>query len=470
MFLYAETRRTPMEVATCIVVDAAGQPRGDALMRHVRDHLEARFHLAPLFRRRLVRVPFELDHPVWIEDPEFDLGYHLRHLVLADPGSLEQLADVAASVLSRPLDHSRPLWELHVIEGLEHDRAALIVKTHHAAIDGVAGFELLSALIDLEPDATAPTLPTTPWQPDRQPSELELVLGATADLARQPLRALKAARRLVLGAVRSQRRGHSPLAVLGATSAPATRFNRRVAPDRHLRFAELDLSEVRAVKDAAGVKINDVVLAVVGGALQRYLARRAELPDRSLVAFVPVTLRVEGSAGANLTSVVYVELGTDEVDPQRRLARVAAAARDAKAAHAEVGPPALVDLTELTGPSLGAVIGRLVATARFNERTRMAGNVVVSNIPGVDMPLYAGGAMVEQLFPIGPITDGTGLNVTLLSYRDRLELAVLSDRDALPDPDVLVGDLRAAHEELHRAVIPRRTAERAKPGAATGSR
>jgi diacylglycerol O-acyltransferase len=452
-FLYTETPRTPMEVATCLVIDTSTQPRGDALRLRVRDHLEARLHLAPPLRRRLVRVPFELDHPVWVEDPHFDLDHHLHHLAMPSPGTLDQLAELIAPILSRPLDRSRPLWEIHLIEGLEGDQGALFVKTHHAAIDGVAGFELLSTLVDLSADAPPPPPPEDPWVPDREPNDLELVTGAVADLARQPLRATRAAARLVTGAVRSQRRGDSPVAALGATSAPRSPFNRRLGSRRHLRFTDLDLGELRAVKEAAGVKLNDVVLAVVGGALRRYLLRLGELPDRSLVAFVPVTLRTGDAAGANLTSVVYVELATDEDDPARRLARVAAAATDAKAAHAELGPPALVDLTELTGPAVGSLVGRLWIATRFNERTRMAGNVVVSNIPGIDVPLYAGGAEVRRILPVGPVTDGTGLNLTMLSYRDRLELSVFGDRDAIVAPDRLVEDLHAAHEELRSAIV-----------------
>jgi WS/DGAT/MGAT family acyltransferase len=349
---------------------------------------------------------------------------------------------------------------MYLIEGLADGRAALFMKTHHAAIDGVAGFELLSTLIDLSPDAPAPEPPATPWVPDREPTELELVIGAGADLVRQPVRAFKAARRLAIGAVRLQRRGASPAAALGATSAPRTPFNVQVTAQRSLRFAELDFGEVKAVKEAAGVKVNDVVLAVIGGGLRRYLQRRDELPARSLVAFVPVTLRTDGSQGANLTSVMYVELGTDEADPRLRLERVVASAGDAKAAHAETGPPAIIDLTELTGPTLGALTGRLVAATRFNERTRMGGNVVVSNIPGVDVPLYASGASIERIFPIGPIADGTGLNITMLSYCGRLNLAVMGDRTALPDPGVLADDIRAAHDELRRAVLSDRPAER----------
>ena len=475
-FLYGETRRTPMEVANCIVIGTAGMPSGEGLLRVFHDHLESRLHLAPLLRRRLVRVPFELTHPLWIDDPDFDLGYHLRHLALPHPGTLDQLGDVVARLLSRPLDHTRPLWELYLIEGLTDGRAAVFMKTHHAAIDGVAGFELLSTLIDLSPDAPPPEPPATPWVPDREPTDLELVLGAGADLVRQPVRAFKAARRLVTGAVRLQRRGASPAAALGATSAPRTPFNVQATAHRSLRFAELDFGEIRAVKEAAGVKVNDVVLAVIGGGLRRYLQRRDELPDRSLMAFVPVTLRTDGSQGANLTSVMYVELGTDEPDPRLRLMRVVASAGDAKAAHAEMGPPAIIDLTELTGPALGALTGRLVAATRFNERTRLGGNVVVSNIPGVDVPLYASGASIERIFPIGPITDGTGLNITMLSYCGRLNVAVMGDRAAVPDPGVLAADIRAAHDELRRAVLsdrparPRKRSSKADKGYAHGRR
>lgn len=457
-FLYTETPTARLEVATCMVLDGQGQPRGDALLRKVRSYLVPRLHLAPLLRRRLVQVPFELDNPVWVEDPDFDVDAHLHRSRLARPGTMAQLGDAVGEIMATPLDRSRPLWELHLIEGLADRKVAIVVKTHHAAVDGVAGFELLSAFVDLEPgaEAGAGAHPGPPWRPDPVPGPLALALGATPRLVTQPLRSARALQRSVTALVRTRLHHQRAGAVVGITTAPASPFNRHVPASRVVRFCDLDLEAVKEVKRASGATVNDVVLAVVGGALRRHLVRLGELPDRPLVAFMPVSLR-DGdvdAAAANLTSVAYVALATDEPDPRLRLERIADAARAAKDEHTSVGPPALVDLTQLTGTPLGAVTGKLVTTTRLNERFRFWGNVVVSNIRGVSTPLYAAGSRVERIFPMGPITDGTALNITLLSHEDRFGVGVTAAGDALADPDLLVADLVESLDDLHAAVAP----------------
>jgi WS/DGAT/MGAT family acyltransferase len=452
-FLYGQTRNGHMEVATCIVVDPRDLPAGEALLEHTKAYLEPRLHLAPLLRRRLVRVPLELDHPVWIEDPHFDLDYHVRSAALPAPGTMEQLGDLIGRLLSRPLDHTRPLWEMYLIEGLDGgDKGAVFVKTHHAAVDGVAGFELMASLIDLAADAPPPPPPETPWEPDREPSDLELLAGAAANLTRQPVRGLKAVRRLVRSTVESRRRLGSAMAALGSSGAPPTRFNGAIGPHRRTRFFCLDLDAMKAVKSATDAKLNDVVLAVVSGGVRRYLERHDELPDDPLVAFVPVSLRGDGADGANQTSMIHVALATDESDPVKRLARIAEASAEAKAAHAEIGPSVLVDVSELSGPAMAAVAFRLIERARLMERTRAGGNVVVSNIPGPPFQLYTAGAPIEEIYPIGPLAEGSGLNITLLSYLGRIGFSVVADRDLVPDLDDLVDDLRAAFHELRDAV------------------
>lgn len=449
-FLYGETANARMEIATCIVADASTLPRGEALLDHARAYLEPRLHLAPLLRRRLVPVPLALDHPVWIEDPDFDIEYHLRLAAVPSPGSLTQLADLVARIVSRPLDRSRPLWEMYVVEGIEGDRLALLTKTHHAAVDGVAGVQLMTSLIDLAEDAPPPPPPSEPWQPDHVPSDLELLVGATANLARQPLRGLKAARRIVRSTVEARRTTGSATsaAIAGRTGAPPTRFNGPLGPHRRVRFFDLDLDAVKAVKRGAGVKLNDVVLGVVAGGLRRYLDRHGELPVEPLVAFVPVSTRDEGDDGGNRTAMIHVPLATDLADPSVRLATIAAASQQAKSTHAELGPSFLVDISELSGPAVAAASFRVAALTRLNERARIGGNVVVSNIPGSPIPLWTAGARIEHIYPIGPLTDGTGLNITLLSYLDRLGFSVIADRELVPDIDDLVGDLQASADEL----------------------
>jgi WS/DGAT/MGAT family acyltransferase len=450
-FLYGETRAAPLEIATCLVVDARDAPRGEDLLARARAYLEPRLHLAPLLRRRLVRVPFELEHPLWIEDPDFDIDHHLRHIAVPQPGRLDQLGDVVGRLLSRPLDHSRPLWELYLIEGLADDRAAIFVKTHHAAVDGVAAFGLVAATTDLEPDAPPPPPPDEPWRPDAAPSDLSLVAHAFANLATQPLRGLKAARRIARTVVHAQRDHGGAAAAIGAFGAPATRFNDVIGPHRAARFFDLPLDEVKKLKADRGVKLNDVVLGVVAGGLRRYLLRHDELPMAPLVAFVPVSVRGDGpdsGDAGNSTAMVHVELATDTADPGVRLQRIADAMVEAKARFADLGPSPVVDLTEPLGTPLAYGAFRLAETLRLVERTRLGGNVVVSNIPGPPVPLYTSGMCIERMYPVGPLAQGAGLNITLLSYVDQLCFAAVADRDLVPDLDDLVEDLRAGFEEL----------------------
>lgn len=456
-FLYMQSPSAHVEIAASIVVDTSELPTGEALLDHARAWLEPRLHLAPALRRRIVRVPFELDHPVWIEDPDFDLDYHLRHLALPEPGSMQQLGDQVGRLLSRPLDHSRPLWELYLVEGLEGDRGAIFLKTHHAAVDGVAAFNLITSLVDFSADAAPPPPPDEPWQPDHVPSDLELVAGATANLVRQPVRGLKAMGRLASSARRARSRHGSATAVLGQLGAPPTRFNDVIGPHRRVRFLDVDLATVKDLKNASGVKLNDVVLAIVGGALRRYLDRHGELPDEPLVAFVPVSGRAEGGPGdnteGNQTSMMHVELATDEPDPLARLGRIAEASRVAKERHADLGPSALVDLSEFSGPALASAALRVVDALRLAERTRLGGNVVVSNIPGPPIPLFTAGAPISRIYPMGPVAQGSALNITLLSYLDTLGFSIVADRDLVPDLDDLVDDLRASFDELSTALV-----------------
>jgi diacylglycerol O-acyltransferase / wax synthase len=360
-----------------------------------------------------------------------------------------------------------------VVEGVVGDRLALVVKTHHAAVDGVAGFELLSSLIDIGPDAPAPPPPDEPWTPERLPTDVELVAGATAGLVRQPARGWRATQRILQSTVEARWRGGPVRPRVGLGTAPPTPFNGLLGPHRRVRFFDMPLADVKAVKAAADVTVNDVVLAAVSGGLRRYLERHDQLPAQPLVAFVPISARTAGDSSANRTSMVHVPLATDVADPRERLARIAADASAAKAVHGERGPSVLVDISELSGAAMAAVALRIVEATRLNERVRLSGNVVVSNIKGSADPLWTAGARIERIYPIGPLAQGNGLNITLLSYLDALGFSVIADRELVPDLDDLVVDLKTGFVELHAAVtrsngVARR--RRARPvGSAAGS-
>lgn len=454
-FLYLQSATSHMEVSAVVVVDPTDVPGGYSFER-ARAAIEARLHLVPPFRRRLVHVPFELDNPRWIEDPDFDLDFHIRRAALPAPGGRAELDAFVGYLLSRPLDRSRPLWELHVVEGLADGRVALVSKTHHAAVDGVSGTDLLASLVDLTPDAGDPEPPALPWTPDRVPSQLELVAESIGSLIRQPWRGLKGTQRLVRAMAKDQLARFDPSPTTAAFASPATPFNTTVTPHRLVHLFELPMADLKAVKHAAGSSLNDVLLASVGGALRTYLLERDELPANPLVAFVPVSTRATaaGGEGGNETSAVFSTIATDVADPVERLRTINAAMTAAKAQHKEIGAATLIDFTEIAGPAAAALAGRFINRFRINELIRASANVVVSNIPGPPVPLYVAGAKVEAIYPLGPVADGSALNITVMSYLDTMYVGLAADRATVPDIDRVGELLHGALAELVHHLVP----------------
>jgi WS/DGAT/MGAT family acyltransferase len=486
-WLYLETPTSHMHVGSVIVLDPAtriGPPldRG-ALAAYV----ASRLHLAPLFRQRLVQVPLRLDRPVWIRDPDFDLDFHIRRAALPAPGDLAALAEFAGDVMSRPLDRSRPLWELYVVEGLgaspgegsapganagegsapganagegsapgaRGERLAIVVKTHHAAIDGISGMELTAAMLQLRPDQEVDP-PTEPWQPERVPSDAELLAGAGLRLATLPLGALRTGRQALesltgLLRVGEEQRDEPPPAPFAAPTMP---WNGALGPHRRVAFASVPLPTVKAVKAAHGGTVNDVVLAVVAGALRAYLAARGLEQDLPLVAMVPISVRGtdQEDQAPNQVSAMLVGLPVDEPDPLRRLARIAAGTKDAKERHGALGATALQQVAELAPAALSSLAARLYTRMRAADHHRPIWNVVVSNVPGPRFPLYLAGARVEAMYPLGPVHEMNGLNITLFSYEQQVFVGLNADRELLGDVERVAAALPAALRELDVAV------------------
>lgn len=447
-FLYLQTPTSHMEVGGVIILDPTGIEGGWTFER-AREGIEARLHLVPPYRRRLVHVPFELDNPRWIEDPDFDLDFHLRRAALPSPGGKDELAQFAADVMSRPLDLSRPLWEMYIVEGLADGKIAVVSKTHHAAIDGVSGAELIAALVDLTPDAPNPEPPAEPWQPEEEPGDVSLVLDSMTTLVRQPVRGIRSTQRLVRAVLRDQLNRRDG-AVTSFSDAPSTFLNSTVTPHRKAELVDLSLKDIKAVKNATGTTVNDVILAACGGALHRYLDKLGDLPDEPLVAMVPLSTRPEEEKGSlgNQVSVMFSTLATDLDDPLDRLQVIHEAMAGAKEQHHAVGAATLTDWTEIGGPTLAAVAGRVVSRLGVNQRLRGGGNVVISNIPGPPFPLYVAGGTIEAIYPLGPVADGSALNITLMSYLDRLHVGLSADRDVVPDLPSLAASLQLAVDEL----------------------
>jgi len=453
-FLYLETPSIHMHVASTAVFDPSTVPGGYSFEKVV-ELVESRLHLLPPFRRRLVEVPFQLHHPIWVEDPDFDIEYHVRRAALPAPGGAAELAEFAADVFGRPLDRSRPLWEMIVVEGLENGHIASITKTHHSAIDGVSGAELTVNLLDLQPEPTEVPPPETPWEPDRIPSDAELVGYAVNSLSRQPFRAAKAARRTALAAVNLRRRNREPDAVPPPApfSAPHTPFNASIDGRRRFAFAEVPLDEAKMIKNALGGTVNDVVLALCAGALRSYLLGKAILPDKGLVAMVPISVRSDDEQGAmgNRVSAMLTSLATDLDDPIARFRVIAAGTRQAKEQEKTIGADTLTDWTEFAAPALAARAARLYSRTKVADRMRPMYNVTISNVPGPPFPLYCAGSRMVALYPMGPIGDGLALNITVMSYMGTMYFGLVAARDVVPDVWDIAHGITQSLDELKKA-------------------
>jgi WS/DGAT/MGAT family acyltransferase len=462
VWLYLETPAAHMHVGSVLVLDPATAP--EPLSRDtVAAYLEQRLHVDASFRRRIAAVPFRLDHPVWVEDADFDLHYHLRRAALPAPGGMAELAEYAGDVMSRRLDRNRPLWEIHFLEGLEEGRMAIVTKTHHAAVDGVSGAELLAAILQLDPQQPPPDPPDTPWEPEEAPSDVRLLLSAAWRMAGTPAGAVRAGRRTVKAAARVVRmrtgRGTGSAPPPAPFAAPNTPLNGAIGPHRVISLTEQSLDAVKTTKRVFGGTVNDVVLAAVAGALRRYLLGRGELADRALVGMVPISVHGQGEAtGGNQVSAMLVDLPVDEADPVQRLRRVSAGTAGAKEQHGALGADTLQELAELTPAGVASLAARAYSRMHGADRHRPIWNVVISNVPGPRVPLYFCGAKVEAMYPIGPVHEMCGLNVTLFSYQDMIYVGLNADRGLVPDVDDIGRAVGESIEDLAKLAADHGTA------------
>lgn len=462
-FLYFETPTNHMHVSAVMILDTATVPGGYTFEK-LKAAIGARTASIPHFRRRLAVVPFNLHHPVWFDDPHFDLDYHVRRVAVPAPGGPEQLGEVAGDLASRPLDRSRPLWELWVCEGLEGGNTAIIAKMHHSTIDGVTGANLMLHLFDLEPEpSTASTRAVDAaslalGSGERKPSDMELIRYAMISRLRHPkiLSALEILPRTLQAAWNVVQQARDPGRPSGAAplTAPRTSFNAAVTSHRSVAFTPVPLSDIKAIKNAFGSTVNDVVLAICAGALRRYLIAHHELPDRPLVATCPVSVHgedVDRGVGDNKVSAMFVSLATTEADPGARLLAIRESTRGAKEIQRAVGATFLMEWSELAAPNTFAQAARLYSGMKLANRHPVVHNVVISNVPGPNFPLYIGGARLIALNPLGPIFDGAGLNITVLSYMDQISFGFIGCRELIPDLWSLAHGVTDATEELMKA-------------------
>jgi diacylglycerol O-acyltransferase len=467
-FLSLEVPSAPMHVASIIVLDPSAV-EGGVGMRQLRDLYTKRVHLAPPFRRRLVEVPFGIHHPIWIEDPDFDLDFHLRHIAVPAPGTMAELNELAGHLVAMPLDRRRPLWEVWLIDGLENGNVALLSKVHHAAIDGSSGEELMIAILDLTPEVEEKPPPERPWRPDRVPTDTELFGYAAVSLAQNPIKMFKATRRTLEAAFQirqsNRRRGTTPPP--SPFTAPRTSFNHPLTPHRQVSTATLSLPEVKQIKNAFGVTVNDVILTICGAALRHYLDGSEQEVDRALVAMVPVSVRTEDRKGTmgNEVSATLTTLATDIDDPTERLLAVAAGMRRSKEQFNAIGADTLQNWTEFAAPALLGRAARLYSRMRIADVHRPPFNLTISNVPGPPFPLYVAGGLVKAVYPIGPIYPGVGLNITVMSYLDSLDFGINTCPELLPESWRLTDGLHRAVDELRKAAEAHVATERSiEPG------
>jgi diacylglycerol O-acyltransferase / wax synthase len=445
-FLYLETGTAHMHVVGTLLLEGGDPP---FCFERLRDTIQARLHLVPPFRRRVAHIPLRLGHPVWADDPCFRLGAHLHRIAAPSPGSMSVLADLVGDLAAIPLDRNRPLWEIWAVEGLRGGRTALVCKFHHAAIDGVTGADLMQHLLDTEPNGRPGEAPPEEWRPPRLPSELALLRNALGDIAAQPLRAARglahtgsALARLAWEAWGTGASARSPAVPF---ASPRTMLNHAITGDRSVAFGSASLTEVKRIKNALGLTVNDVILAACSLALRAYLRAHDHLPEEPMVAAVPVSLHGQGGEAAhNAVSAMFVRLPVHLARTEQHLEFVREEAARAKRMHAASPHSLIAEWAEMLSPTWFAGLVNLYSSYHLAEMHRPLYNLVVSNVPGPQFPLYCAGSRVEACYPLGPIFEGAALNLTVMSYLDSVHFGVLGCPHTTPAVGEIVHALRGA--------------------------
>jgi diacylglycerol O-acyltransferase len=433
-FLYLETSTQLLHVCGLLVLDPDSIPDGYKFAR-MKERMARQAGAVAEFRQKLRHVPLDLDHPVWVDDEDFDIDRHVHRLALPSPGGPTELTEITGHLAGLPLDRSRPLWDMWVIEGLEDGRIAVFMKMHHATVDGTSGMGLLAHLCSLEPEATPPP----PSEDEREkappaPSEVELLARALLRNGSRPLKVAKLLTPTIGALAGTMDRARKGTAMAAPLTAPRTSFNATISGHRTIAYVDLPLDEVKAVKNAVeGATVNDVVLTLCSGALRRYLEERDELPESSLLATVPVSVRGTSSAGGiNQVSALFARLGTDIADPAERLSFVSAGNSRAKDHNKAIPAEALQEWAELAAPKTFGMAVRIYSGLRLAEKHPVVHNLVISNVPGPPVPIYFLGALVEGMYPLGPVFHGAGLNITVISSNGNLHVGMIACAELAP--------------------------------------
>ncbi len=446
-FLYMETPTTAMHVGGVLTFE---QPPDGFDYDRLVALITERIALVPRYRQKVRWVPGRLANPVWVDDEDFDVTYHVRRSALPKPGNDAQLRELVGRLQSRQLDRNRPLWEIYLVEGLSDDRVGIVTKTHHAMVDGVSAVDLGTVLLDLTP--TPREVPHDDWTPTRGPGVLGLITGALTDAVKRPTQIVDTARaavtdlRTTASQVASVAGGVFASARTMVRSAPSSPLNVSIGEQRRYGMACTDLDDYKRIRKAHGGTVNDVVLATVAGALRSWLLTRGEAvtPTSVIRAMVPVSVRTEGKGEmGNRVSSYFVDLPVGEGNPVMRLRQVSFAMRGHKESGQAVGADALVQLTGFAPPTIHSLGARAASTM-----TKRLFNLVVTNVPGPQFPLYAAGAKMLQMYPVVPLAKGQAVSIGLTSYDGGVYYGLNADRDAMPDIDVLAACIEDSLAEL----------------------
>ncbi|HEX8856077.1 MAG TPA: wax ester/triacylglycerol synthase family O-acyltransferase [Thermoleophilaceae bacterium] len=461
-FLHMERDGAHMHVAGLMLFDGP-PPAYEELI----EAIERRLHLVPRYRQRLAFVPLGQGRPTWVDDPHLNLGYHVRRTALPPPGSEDELRTLAGRVFSQPLDRDKPLWEMWLVEGLADGGFAILSKTHHALVDGVSGVDIASVLFDTSPEPAEPPNPPPRWVARPLPSHADLLAEALLERATLPTEMVRTARatlrgpRAALRAAGTALGGVGAMAGAGLNPAPSSPYNVKLGPHRRFRWVRASLDDVKAIKNALGGTVNDVVLTVVSQALGRHLrGRGVDTDGLVLKAMVPVSVRAQSERGAlgNKVAAMMAPLPVGVEDPLEAMRQISDAMADLKSSGQAVGAQVLTELTGFAPPTIMSQAARLTARQRFF-------NLVVTNVPGPQFPLYLLGRELIDIFPMVPLAQGQALGVAIMSYNGRLNIGLNADWDAMSDIEDLVADFEGSFAALERAaeLAPARPSRRPAP-------
>lgn len=458
-FLYIQTPENLTHVMAVYVYDPSTAPTKKVRFKDIIDHVRSRLHISPVFKRKLFRLPLDMDHPYWVEDKHFDIEAHISHGRLPEPGDWRQFCIHVARHFSKPMDMNRPLWDMYVVEGLDRVKGygkgsyAILTRVHHAAIDGASAAYFFTALSDKDTKGTpAIEVPTSDWDYGDVPSSADIVSRAVSSNLSSPVKLTNAVLKLTPTLLDAAQKNISGAGEGGGLSVPETRFNGAVSPHKMFDAVSFDLDELKAMRTKVeGATINDVVLTICAGALRKYLMKHKELPKETLVAVAPVNARKrdgQDKTPGNKITAMTVKLWTDIANPLERLEAIRNTTRETKAAKSGLSARVMTDLTQHIPGATMAGVAKILTSERFAPKMS---NVFISNVPGPQMPMYMNGAKLTHQYGMAPLGNGMGLFIATPSYNGTMSFAVTTDREIMPDIEFFRDSIQKSFAELRDA-------------------